>query len=63
MSKGGHGGSSSKGGTPMTPAAAGRIQSAGAKSPGSSTAKSGFAPRAQSAAAGHAKGGSGSQEA
>lgn len=37
--------------TGMTPAAAARVQSAGAKNPGSSTAQSGFTSRAQSAAA------------
>ncbi|MBV7708198.1 hypothetical protein NOVA_36030 [Nocardia nova] len=38
-------------GTKMDDAAASRIQSAAAKDSGSSSAKSGFAPRAQSAAA------------
>lgn len=37
--------------TKMTADAAARIQSAGAKRPDSDTTKSGFAPRAQSAAA------------
>ncbi|WEH44030.1 hypothetical protein [Streptomyces sp. AM 2-1-1] len=36
---------------PMTPQAASRVQSAGAKNPGSRTAQTGFPARAQSAAA------------
>lgn len=62
MSKSGHGGGGGgKGGTRMTPQAASRIQSAGAKTPGSPTAQSGFAPRAQSAAATGTQGGGGGQ--
>lgn len=49
MSKSGSKGG--RGGGEMTAERASAIQSAGAKSPGSSTAKSGFASRAQSAAA------------
>ncbi|MFH8591469.1 hypothetical protein [Streptomyces rimosus] len=45
------GGSKSSAGQRMSPAAASRVQSAGAKNPGSRTAESGFASRAQSAAA------------
>ncbi|WP_331762247.1 hypothetical protein OG524_36455 (plasmid) [Streptomyces sp. NBC_01520] len=37
--------------TSMTPQAASRVQSAGAKNPGSRTAQTGFPARAQSAAA------------
>ncbi|MFF9984741.1 hypothetical protein [Streptomyces erythrochromogenes] len=37
--------------TPMTPGAASRVQSSGAKNPGSRTAQTGFPARAQSAAA------------
>lgn len=48
MSKSSKGGSHTSGGK-MTAARASAIQSAGAKSPGSSTARSGFAGRAQSA--------------
>jgi len=51
MSKGNNGG---RGG--MTQQAASRIQSAGARNPGSSTAKSGFGSRAQSSAAHNASG-------
>jgi hypothetical protein len=36
---------------PMTPQAASRVQSAAARNGGSNSAQSGFAPRAQSAAA------------
>jgi hypothetical protein len=39
--------------TAMTPQAASRIQSAGARKPGNPTAASGFAPRAQAAASGN----------
>ena len=46
MAKGNNG---PKGG--MTQVASARIQSAGARSPGSRTAQTGFGPRAQSAAA------------
>ncbi|MBF6189268.1 MULTISPECIES: hypothetical protein [Nocardia] len=42
---------SDKDGGKMTAEAASRIQSAAAKNPESSSAKSGFAPRAQSSAA------------
>lgn len=60
MAKQGHGSSGSKGGKDsgssgskgrMTPDAASRIQSAGARSPNSRTAETDFGPRAQSAAA------------
>ncbi len=51
MSKGGSAGSRGSGhGRGMSAQAAARIQSAAARNPGSSSAKSGFAPRAQSAA-------------
>jgi hypothetical protein len=40
----------------MTQQAASRIQSTGARNPGSSTARSGFGPRAQSSAAHNASG-------
>ena len=43
--------------TSMTPQAASRVQSAGAKNPGSRTAQSGFPARAQSAAAKGSRGG------
>ncbi|MEU4560204.1 hypothetical protein AB0F72_17620 [Actinoplanes sp. NPDC023936] len=41
--------------TPTTTAAAARIQSTAAKHPTSATARTGFAPRAQRAAAGNAR--------
>ena len=41
--------------TPMTPKDASRIQSAGAKDPGSKTAKTGFSEKAQSAGAKNAQ--------
>lgn len=41
----------------MTPRAASRVQSSGAKNPGSRTAKSSFPARAQSAAARGSRGG------
>jgi len=52
MGKGGSGR-----GTPMTPAAAARIQSATARASGGQVAKSSFAARAQSAAAKNSSGG------
>ncbi|MCX2968218.1 MULTISPECIES: hypothetical protein [Streptomyces] len=42
---------------PMTPRAASRVQSAGAKNPGSRTAQTGFPAHAQSAAAKGSRGG------
>jgi hypothetical protein len=53
------GGKSSGKAVPMTGKAASRVQSAAARNPGSPTAASGFAPRAQSAAARNAVGGRG----
>ena len=50
MGKGGSGKSGGSSKTGMTSKAAARIQSAGDRHPKSETARSGFAPRAQSAA-------------
>lgn len=52
----------SQGGTPMTPAAAARIQSASAKAGSGQVAKGSFAARAQSAAAKGGKGGGGGKK-
>ncbi len=54
----GKGHSGSRGSTPMTSAAAARIQSATARSSGGQVAKGSFAARAQSAAAQNANPGS-----
>jgi len=50
------GGKSGGKSVPMTGKAASRVQSAAGRNPGSPTAKGGFAPRAQSAAAKNADG-------
>ncbi|WP_126643159.1 hypothetical protein [Embleya hyalina] len=58
--KGGGGHGRSGGHTPMTSAAASRIQSSSAKNPSSRSAETDFAPRAQSAAASNESGTGGS---
>ncbi|WP_406300973.1 hypothetical protein OG948_59820 (plasmid) [Embleya sp. NBC_00888] len=55
--RGGHGHGGSGGHTPMTSAAASRIQSSASRNPSGKSAETDFAPRAQSAAATNEAGG------
>jgi hypothetical protein len=59
MAKGSGGGKNAGKATPMTGRAASRVQSAAARNPGSSTASSGFASRAQAVGARNTGGGRG----